>query len=52
MKFRIRYADQVVGTFVILSFFILVGFLVAVGSRQRWFAKDARYESRFSSAPA
>ena len=49
MKFRIRYADQVVGAFVILSFVILAGFLVAVGSKQRWFARDSRYESRFSS---
>lgn len=49
MKFRIRYADQVVGVFVILSFVILAGFLVAVGSKQRWFARDYRYQSRFSS---
>ncbi len=49
MKFRIRYADQVVGVFVILAFVALAALLVSVGSKQRWFARDYRYESRFSS---
>lgn len=49
MKFRIRYADQVVGVFVILAFVALASLLVAVGSKQRWFARDYRYESRFAS---
>ncbi|MFA6508071.1 MAG: MlaD family protein [Treponemataceae bacterium] len=49
MKFRIRYADQVVGVFIILAFVALASLLVAVGAKQRWFARDYRYESRFAS---
>ncbi len=49
MKFRIRYADQVVGVFVILAFAALAAILVAVGSKQRWFARDYYYETMFPS---
>jgi len=50
MKFRIRYADQVVGVFVILAFIILAGTIVLVGANNRWFARDYRFESRFASS--
>lgn len=50
MKLRIRYADQVVGAFVLVAFAMLSFILVAVGSKQRWFARDYRYESRFTSS--
>jgi phospholipid/cholesterol/gamma-HCH transport system substrate-binding protein len=50
MKLRIRYADQVVGAFVLVAFAMLAFILAAVGSKQRWFARDYRYESRFSSS--
>jgi phospholipid/cholesterol/gamma-HCH transport system substrate-binding protein len=49
MKFRIRYADQVVGAFVLLAFALATLIIVAVGSKQRWFARDIIYTSRFSS---
>jgi phospholipid/cholesterol/gamma-HCH transport system substrate-binding protein len=50
MKLRIRYADQVVGAFILIAFAMLTVILVAVGSKQRWFARDYRYESRFTSS--
>jgi len=50
MKFRIRYADQVVGVFVILAFVILAGTIVLVGANNRWFSRDYHYESRFASS--
>ncbi len=50
MKLRVRYADQVVGAFVLIAFAMLSFILVAVGSEQRWFARDYRYESRFTSS--
>lgn len=49
MKFRIKYADQVVGAFVILAFVALGFILVTVGSKQRWFARDYQFYSRFPS---
>jgi phospholipid/cholesterol/gamma-HCH transport system substrate-binding protein len=49
MKLRIRYADQVVGAFVLIAFTMLAFILVAVGSQQRWFARDYRFESRLTS---
>lgn len=50
MKFRIKYADQVVGVFVILAFVLLALILVAMGGRQRWFARDYKYLSQFPSS--
>jgi phospholipid/cholesterol/gamma-HCH transport system substrate-binding protein len=50
MKFRIRYADQVVGAFVLLAIAVLAFIVVSLGSNQRWFARDYRFKSRFASA--
>lgn len=50
MKFRIRHADQIVGIFVILAFVLLASILVVMGGRQRWFARDYPYVSRFPSS--
>jgi len=49
MKFRIRFADQIVGAFVLLALAMLAVIMVAVGSRQRWFSRDYTYISSFSS---
>ncbi len=49
MKFRIRYADQVVGAFVIVAMALLAFLVVAVGANQRWFSRDYEFYSRFSS---
>ncbi len=50
MKFRIRYADQVVGAFVVLAMTLLAVIIVVLGARQRWFARDFTYNSRFPSS--
>ncbi|AEF81331.1 MlaD family protein [Leadbettera azotonutricia] len=50
MKFRIRFADQIVGIFIILALASLVFIIVMLGSSQRWFAKDYSYHSSFVSA--
>jgi phospholipid/cholesterol/gamma-HCH transport system substrate-binding protein len=50
MKFRIRHADAIVGIFVIAAALFLVGGIVFLGANQRWFSKDVRFTTRFSSA--
>jgi phospholipid/cholesterol/gamma-HCH transport system substrate-binding protein len=50
MKFRIRFADQVVGAFLLLAVLFVAAILVLVGINQRWFAKDYTFRSRFDSA--
>lgn len=50
MKFKIRFADQIVGFFVILSLVSLVFVIVMLGRSQRWFAKDVSYMTVLPSA--
>jgi phospholipid/cholesterol/gamma-HCH transport system substrate-binding protein len=50
MKFRIKYADQVVGAFVLLALLALGLTLILIGMNQRWFAKNYHFRSEFSSA--
>jgi phospholipid/cholesterol/gamma-HCH transport system substrate-binding protein len=50
MKFRIRYADRIVGAFVIVAAIALCGGIILVGANQRWFARDYRFATRFQSA--
>ena len=50
MKFRIKYAQQVVGFFLLVSVLALVVVLVFMGANQRWFARNYVFFSRFSSA--
>jgi len=50
MKFKIRYADQIVGMLAILAIVILVVVIFLLGSKQRWFSKDYKYNSSFESA--
>jgi len=40
MKFKIRFADQIVGFFVIVSLVCLGLVIVMLGRTQRWFARD------------
>ncbi|HRY73205.1 MAG TPA: MlaD family protein [Spirochaetia bacterium] len=49
MKFRIKYADRIVGLFVVLAAVILGASIVVLGANQRWFSKDYRFVSRFGS---
>lgn len=50
MKFRIRFAEQIVGLFVLIAIFSLSLLLVMMGINQRWFAKEYHFISRFDSA--
>lgn len=50
MKFSIRYADKIVGLFIILAIAILIFLVFMLGKSQRWFARDLQYVSYFSSA--
>lgn len=49
MRFRIRFAEQVVGVFVVLALLALAAALVLVGANQRWFAKNYDFTSEFVS---
>ncbi|MDR0561182.1 MAG: MlaD family protein [Spirochaetaceae bacterium] len=50
MKFRIRFADQIVGVFLVAAVLALLGIIVMLGKTQRWFAKDYYYKTYFDSA--
>jgi phospholipid/cholesterol/gamma-HCH transport system substrate-binding protein len=50
MKFRIKYAQQVVGFFLLASVLALVAVLVFMGANQRWFARNYSFFTRFNSA--
>jgi len=50
MKFKIRFADQIVGFFVTLAVVLIVVVVFLLGSKHRWFAKDVLYKTHFSSA--
>jgi phospholipid/cholesterol/gamma-HCH transport system substrate-binding protein len=49
MKFKIRFAEQVVGIFVLLAIIAVAAILIFVGINQRWFARNYRFTSRFES---
>ena len=50
MKFKIRFADQIVGFFIVLSLVSLVFVIVMLGRAQRWFAKDVSFSTILPSA--
>jgi phospholipid/cholesterol/gamma-HCH transport system substrate-binding protein len=50
MKFRFRFADQIVGIFVLAAIAGLAAILILIGANQRWFAKNYMFWSKFSSA--
>ncbi|MDR1030389.1 MAG: MlaD family protein [Treponema sp.] len=50
MKFRIRFADQIVGVLIIVALFSLLFILFMLGKSQRWFAKDYSYTTYFDTA--
>lgn len=50
MKFTIRFADQIVGSLIILALGILVFVIFMLGSSQRWFSRDYNFKTYFSSA--
>jgi phospholipid/cholesterol/gamma-HCH transport system substrate-binding protein len=50
MKFKIRFADQIVGFFIVVALASLVVVVFLLGSRQRWFSRDFVYKTYASSA--
>ncbi|MDR3303294.1 MAG: MlaD family protein [Treponema sp.] len=50
MKFKIRYADQIVGVSVLVAVVVLVVVIVLLGRNQRWFAKDYYFTTYLDSA--
>ncbi|GBU28473.1 LSU ribosomal protein L10p [Treponema sp. R8-4-B8] len=50
MKFSIRFADQIVGTLVLLGLAILIFVIFMLGKNQRWFEHDSQYKAYFASA--
>jgi phospholipid/cholesterol/gamma-HCH transport system substrate-binding protein len=50
MKFKIRFADQIVGFLIIAALVVLVFVIIMLGSKQRWFAKDYFFKTYLDSA--
>jgi phospholipid/cholesterol/gamma-HCH transport system substrate-binding protein len=50
VRFRIKFAQQIVGLFVVIAVAAAVVVLVLMGANQRWFARNYSYWSRFESA--
>ncbi|MCQ2573908.1 MAG: MlaD family protein [Treponema sp.] len=49
MKFKIRYADQIVGFFSIAALIVLVVLVFALGAKQNWFVRKNVYYTQFES---
>src|SRR5271169_5313091 len=49
MKFKIRFADQIVGIFVLAAIVAVALVLVLIAINQRWFARNYYFTSEFSS---
>jgi len=45
MKFRIRYADQLVGVFIIVALLSLIFVIFMLGRAQKWFSKTYEYKT-------
>lgn len=50
VRFRIRFADQIVGILAVFALAALVSVIFILGSHQRWFARDFLYAAYFDSA--
>lgn len=50
MKFKIKFADQIVGLFILIALGFFVVIIILIGANQRWFAKDYRFTTEFQSA--
>jgi phospholipid/cholesterol/gamma-HCH transport system substrate-binding protein len=49
MKFKIRFADQIVGIFVLAAVVAVAIVLILIGVNQRWFAKNYYFTSEFAT---
>jgi phospholipid/cholesterol/gamma-HCH transport system substrate-binding protein len=50
MRFRIRFADKIVGVFILLAILGVAAALILLGMNQRWFARNYAFWSRFATA--
>jgi len=50
MKFRIRYADQLVGLLIVIALVSLILVIFLLGRTQRWFSKDYTYKTYATTA--
>ncbi|MDR1863170.1 MAG: MlaD family protein [Treponema sp.] len=50
MKFKIRFADQIAGFFIIVALISVVFIIVMLGRSQRWFATDYAFNTILPSA--
>ncbi|MDR2500531.1 MAG: MlaD family protein [Treponema sp.] len=50
MRFRIRFAYQIVGVLTLAGLLLLILVIFILGSNQRWFARDYAYTAYFESA--
>jgi phospholipid/cholesterol/gamma-HCH transport system substrate-binding protein len=49
MKFRIRFADQIVGFLIVLALISLIVVIFLLGRAQRWFSRDYYYKTYTAS---
>lgn len=49
MRFAIKFADKIVGLFVLLAIIGLLGVVIILGANQRWFAKNYNFHTFFQS---
>ncbi|MCL2093920.1 MAG: MlaD family protein [Treponema sp.] len=50
MKFKIRYADKIVGLFILISLVSIVLIIFMLGRSERWFARDLTFLTILPSA--
>lgn len=50
MKFKFKFADQIVGLFVLASIVLVCIALILIGINKRWLKDDLNYSSSFTSA--
>ena len=50
MKLTMRFADQIVGAFIIIALGALVFVIFMLGSSQRWFSRDYYFKTYFPTA--
>lgn len=52
MKFKIRYADQIVGIFSLIALVVLLVLVFALGAKQNWFIRKNVFYTEFESGSA
>ncbi|MDR0313500.1 MAG: MlaD family protein [Treponema sp.] len=50
MKFRVRFADKIVGVFIIIALASVAFLIIMLGRSQRWFSRDVHFRTEFVSA--